>query len=428
MSAYAGEIWVTGAGCVSAAGRNVDENMRGLYAGARPQSLPDIFPDAAERNPVCLVKDEWMREAGYPWRKHSAADSSSLALLAAREALDSASFAPAKGSRFGVAVGTVTGSSLYFFNTYKALRRGESPAAHEAPDFIYGNPAAVIANKYGVCGPRLTAANACTSGSDSIGSALEWLRIGMCDAALAGGADNLSFISYCGFNRLLIYSDEPCRPFDKARKGLNLGEGAGMLLLERSDKAKARGARPLAILLGYGAASDAHHFTAPSPEGRGLGEAVQKAMRQAGITPADLAFVNAHGTATLENDKAEGPLFARLLPGVPVWGSKGGTGHCLGAAGAVEAVFSVMALKNGLIPPTVGCAEPEDAVRQTIVLEPTPTNKKYALSVSAGFGGGNAVLVFGLPEDCAERSPGDSSAFCAEKEIFVVNGRERRDG
>lgn len=399
MTPGAEEIWVTGAGCISALGRNSEENMRGLYAVLRPQTLPVAFTRAAEQNPVCLVKSEWMAGSACAWRQNSAADSLSLAMLALDEALACADYAPEPGAELGVSMGTVTGSSLYFFDTYSALRQAaELEDMHEARDFVGGNLAGAIAGRFQAAGPRLTAANACTSGSDAIGTALEWLRLGMCERALAGGADNLSFISYCGFNRLLIYSDKPCRPFDRERSGLNLGEGAGMLLLERAGAARARGAKPLARLVGYGAGSDAHHFTAPSPEGRGLGEAITKAMQQAGIGPEDLAFVNAHGTATPENDKVEGPLFARLLPGVPIWGSKGCTGHCLGAAGALEAVFSLLALKNGLIPPTAGCVEPEDAVRDTIVLKPTPTNKKYALSVSAGFGGGNAALVFALPE------------------------------
>lgn len=401
MARFAEEIWVTGAGCVSALGRNVDENMQGLYEARRPQSLPEMFTEADEQNPVCLIKPEWITGSGYGWRRHSAADSLSLAFLTLNEALEMADYAPEADSSLGVSVGTVTGSSLYFLDTYSRLRRGEKTDEEnpDARDFMRCNLAGAIAGRFQASGPRLTAANACTSGTDSIGAALEWLRLGVCQRALAGGSDNLSFISYCGFNRLMIYSDKPSRPFDRKRNGLNLGEGAGMLVLERAEAARRRGVRPLARLAGYGAGSDAHHFTAPSPEGRGLGEAVKKAMDQAGIEPEDLAFVNAHGTATLENDKVEGRLFARVLPGVPIWGSKGGTGHCLGAAGSIEAVFSVMALKNGLIPPTAGCGDPEDFVRKTIVLAPTPTDKKYALSVSAGFGGGNAALVFALPEN-----------------------------
>lgn len=394
------KIWITGLGCVSAAGRNIAENMQSLYAGLRPQTFPDMFCEAAERNPVCLVKPEWLQALGYAWPLHSAADSAALACIAAEEAVKQAGFEPSDKEALAVSVGTVTGTSLYFFDSYKALHSGQAvpeDCLHEFQEFMHSNLAGVIGKKYKASGPFLTVANACTSSTDALGTALEWLRLGLCDRVLAGGSDSLSFISYCGFNRLLVYSDEPCRPFDKRRKGLNLGEGAAMFLLERAEAARQRGAKPVAELAGYGAGSDAHHFTAPSPEGRGLGEAINKAMQQAGVAPEDLAFVNAHGTATQENDKAEGPLLGRILPGVPVWGSKGVTGHCLGAAGAVEAAFTIMALKNALIPPTTGCEEPEDFMRGSIVLEATPVNKKYALSVSAGFGGGNAALVFALP-------------------------------
>jgi len=372
--------------------------MRGLDLGVRLARLPSMFEPSAEGHPVYAVRDVWINASGLPWRRASSADTLVLARHAAAEACRQAGLPTDSGFRLGVCLGTTAGSALHFLNGYEALRRGgfaDSDKCADISDYFQSSLAAGLAKTYQAAGPLLTLTNACTSGTDAVGVACELLRLGVCDCVIAGGADALSVVPYVGFNRLMIYSPEPCKPFDKNRRGLNLGEGAGVLVLESADFARKRGATPLAAVLGYGSASDAHHFTAPHPDGRGLRRAISTALRQAGIGADELAFVNAHGTSTKENDRLESAILSELCAGVPVWASKGGTGHCLGAAGALEAAFSISALIRGKVPASVGCAVPEDSLAEKITLAPTEVSKKYALSVSLGFGGGNAAVIFG---------------------------------
>ncbi len=393
-------VWVTGIGCVSPAGKDLAAAMRGLRDGVRPQRRPDIFADSDVSHPVCMVETEWMREAGYQWRQDLVAATLSLACMASDAAVAEAGLAGERPS-LGVSIGTTVGNALHFLNGYRKYCEGKNPGVEELTDvraFLGSNLAASLQARYNGTGPLLTVSNACTSGTDAIGAAMEWLNLGLCDYALAGGADALSFIPYTGFNRLMIYSSAPCKPFDRNRSGLNLGEGGAMLMLERASHARKRGAKPLAVIAGYGAASDAYHFTAPHPKGFGLEQAIIKALNMADISAEQLAFVNAHGTATKENDRTEAGVFSHLLPHTPIWASKGSTGHCLGAAGSVEAAFSIGALMDALVPPSHGCDEPEDLVKNNLVLAPLPIGKKYALSVSVGFGGGNSAIVLALPE------------------------------
>jgi 3-oxoacyl-(acyl-carrier-protein) synthase len=243
-------------------------------------------------------------------------------------------------------------------------------------------------------GPALTISNACTSGADAIGLAAQWIRSGVCELAVAGGVDTLNAFTYSGFNKLMIYSPEPCKPFALDRKGLNLGEGAGVLILESESSALKRGLKPKALVSGFGAASDAYHLTAPHPQGRGLRAAISSALLQAGLRTSDLSFINAHGTATLENDLAESLVYNEIFADTPVWASKGSTGHCLGAAGAVEAVLTVLALSAGLVPASVAEHERGEFILPKLTLCPVELATPYAMSVSSGFGGCNAALVF----------------------------------
>jgi 3-oxoacyl-[acyl-carrier-protein] synthase-1/3-oxoacyl-[acyl-carrier-protein] synthase II len=244
----------------------------------------------------------------------------------------------------------------------------------------------------------MTITNACTSGADAIGLALDMIRSGQCECVVCGGADALSLVPHTGFARLMVYDSEPCRPFDQTRKGLNLGEGAAALVLESAEHARRRNAAVLGHILGYGGAADAYHFTAPHPEGRGLAASIRIAFENADLNASDMAFVNAHGTATLENDKVEGRVLATLLPATPVWASKGGTGHTLGAAGAVEAALSLQALNRRRVPASLGFQTPDPEIGLIPTRESLAVDSPYALSTSLGFGGGNAALVLGRGE------------------------------
>jgi 3-oxoacyl-[acyl-carrier-protein] synthase-1/3-oxoacyl-[acyl-carrier-protein] synthase II len=201
-----------------------------------------------------------------------------------------------------------------------------------------------------------------------------------------------------GFSSLHLLSAEACRPFDAHRSGLSLGEGAAFMLLESEVSRRQRKAAAQAFIAAYGTASDAHHLTAPHPEGRGLEEAARQAFCQAGIRWDDIAFVNAHGTGTRANDAAEAAFFARHCPDTPVSATKGSTGHTLGAAGAIEAVLSACCLNAGQLPPSRRFRETDPELGLRPVSVPTPVSGRFALSQSLAFGGNNSVLILGRAE------------------------------
>lgn len=400
-------VWVTGFGCITAVGKDAPSTLNGVAGQARPQSSPDMFSFVQVDKPMCLVADAWLpgEKGSGSWRRHTAADTITLLRAAVREALDVAGLEPdslASDTRVGVCIGTTACCSLHVLADHAALRadNGKKPEYGSLRDYYASSPALLIATEYGLGpGPALSISNSCTSGTDAIGLGKRWIDSGQCDIVLAGGADALSDVPFIGFSRLLVFSSELCKPFDKERLGLNLGEGAGVLVLESSEHAARRGVRrPRAVLSGFGAAGDAHHISSPHPSGRGLCKAISEALAEGGATLRETGFINAHGTATLENDKIESRVYAELENTPPVWASKGSTGHCLGAAGAVEAVLSVLALESGSVPASTGCGTPEDGIEGLITLEPGPVKDGHALSVSLGFGGSNAALLFSLPD------------------------------
>ncbi len=238
--------------------------------------------------------------------------------------------------------------------------------------------------------------NACASGTNAVGQAWQLVASGAAERVVCGGYDALARLVFMGFDSLRAASPEKCRPFDKNRTGLLLGEGAAVLLLESEDSADAAGARPLARVAGYGAFTDTHHLTQPDPSGKGPFESMREALRVAGCAPEEVGYVNAHGTATPINDACEGRAIARLFPGgVPVSSTKALTGHALGAAGAIEAVFCVMALVDGFCPVQANLreADPELPLRLVLPGGAFPPPKKV-LSNSFGFGGSNASVLF----------------------------------
>ena len=258
----------------------------------------------------------------------------------------------------------------------------------------------------GAKGLNFAPVSACSTGADSIGEASEIIRRGVADAAFAGGGEAaICPIGVAGFNAMTAIStrnDDPqgaSRPFDAERDGFVLGEGAGILLLESLEHAEARGAKPLAEVVGYGATSDAHHITQPGPGGEGAARAITIALKQAGLTPADVDYINAHGTSTPLNDRLETQAikkaFGEQANNVAISSTKSMTGHLLGAAGGIESAFSVMAIANSAIPPTINYENPDpdcdlDYVPNEVRRQPV----KVTMSNSLGFGGHNTSLVF----------------------------------
>jgi 3-oxoacyl-(acyl-carrier-protein) synthase len=252
-------------------------------------------------------------------------------------------------------------------------------------------PTRAVVRALGATGPALTMSTACTSGATAIGVGLDLLRSGRARRVVAFGTDALCQLTTSGFAALGLHSAAGCRPFDVDRDGMCLGEGAAALLLELGTGDRP----PLAEVLGFGTAVDAHHLSTPDPEARGAIAAMHAALTEAEIAASELGYVNAHGTGTVLNDAMEALALGRVVPGVPVSSTKGATGHTLGAAGALEAVFTVLALRDGALPPNVGVRSPVpglDLVRHT---RRAPLSR--AMSVNFAFGGHNTALVFGRP-------------------------------
>ena len=223
---------------------------------------------------------------------------------------------------------------------------------------------------------------------------MSWLRNDYCDIVIAGGADELNRVPFDGFVSLGVVSRSLCLPFDRERSGLNLGEGAGIVILEKESSALRRGRKPDLFLKGYGSAADGYHLTAPHPEGRGLDKALKIALSEAGIKPSEVAFVNAHGTATKDNDRVEGRVLKKVFgPELKFLSTKGFTGHTLGAAGGLEAVFSALALRQGWIPKSIGFSEEDNEIGIAPVRQKTEIKGSYAVSTSLAFGGNNSALV-----------------------------------
>ena len=383
---------VTGLDCLCAAGRSPDAVLDSLEQGRRCLAPPELLDPLALPFPFFAAPEDCFPGG----RRRSAKDTLVLAGAVVQGALAQANLPENSLGRAGIVLGTTAGSALHFLEAYAASRAGVPCATPDRDDYFAANLA--LEQDIPSRGPRLTVVNACTSGADAVGLGLDLIRTGQCDCVVCGGADALSLVPHTGFARLMIYDNEPCRPFDRTRKGLNLGEGAAALVLESVEHARKRKAAILGYILGYGSAADAHHFTAPHPEGRGLAASIRLAFAQAGLEAAEVAFVNAHGTATPENDKVEGRLLAKLLPATPVWASKGGTGHTLGAAGALEAVLALQALNRGRVPASLGFLTPDPETGLVPTRETLKLDSPYALSTSLGFGGGNAALVLGRGE------------------------------
>lgn len=314
-----------------------------------------------------------------------------LLLESALQALANAGLTPEDliGKRVGVCIGSSVGFSINYFPLYQAWKRGETVPSRLLNLFRRSNYALALKERLGLAGPCQLVANACASGTDAIGIGASWIASGLCDLVLAGGAESLSFISYYGFIRLMIADTEPCRPFDRTRKGLNLGEGAAVLLLESARSSR----MALGYVLGYGTASDAYHPTAPHPEGRGLKRAFTTAMQRAGASPSDVTFINVHGTGTRDNDKVESLVLREMFPDISILATKGATGHALGAAGAIEAAITLGCLMRGIIPASPGFLDPDPQLGVSPTVRAVELKSPIAVSDSLAFGGCNSALV-----------------------------------
>ncbi len=388
-------VAVTGAGCLCAAGMTLPEAFAAMLRGERNPQPPRAF--ATAHDPRLLVF-EIAEALPAPGSDADLLRTSRLALAAAAEALADAglSMPDLAGLKVGVCIGTTVGSAMNNEEFYRDFRAGGEPDMGPITRYLRSNPASVVARQYRLDGPCQVVVNACSSGTDALGIAAGWIRQGLCDLVLAGGADELCRTTCNGFASLMIADTTPCKPFSAERRGLNLGEGAAVLILESAELLARRGKKPRGYILGYGSAGDAYHLTAPHPQGVGLRRAIAETLASAGLRPEELAFVNAHGTGTPDNDKVESMVLHEELPGIPFGSTKCYTGHTLGAAGAIEAALTLISLEQGMIPGVAGCTTPDPTLPVAPVLAATPVRGRYALSESLAFGGNNSAVLIGL--------------------------------
>ncbi len=332
------------------------------------------------------------------------------ALAAAKMAVEDSKLDPAALDPFRA--GVITGSGIGGIETAeKQIMVNETKGPGRVSPFyitmmISNMAASYIALEYGLKGPNYNVVSACASGTNAIGEAFRLVRDGTCDVMVAGGAEApitpSSFAGFCSMKAMSTRNDDPkgasC-PFDKDRDGFVMGEGSGMVVLEEYEHAKARGAEILCELAGYGATDDAYHITMPDPTGEGGRKAMEFAIRDAGVEPKDITYINAHGTSTPYNDKFETAairtLFGDDAKKVAVSSTKSMTGHLLGAAGGIEAVICALAIRDSYIPATINYKTPdEECDLDYVVNEGRNQEVAYAMSNSLGFGGHNAALVF----------------------------------
>jgi 3-oxoacyl-[acyl-carrier-protein] synthase II len=394
-------VAVTGIGCLTALGPDTATTWQALCAGASARA-----PLTAIAVEGCRVTEgaqaalpDWPNPA--PARLSRAAR---LALPAVREALACAGLLDKNGRstlpRLEMSVSTTACGMEKGEEFLRALwsavpRRQSARVAHYQSQAQIG----AIHDTFGFDGPVMTVANACAGGGNAIGHAADLIRAGMAEVVLAGGYEALSELVFAGFDGLQSLAPEACRPFDRGRRGLMLGEGAAFLVLENPDHARARGARILGLVAGYGHTTDRHHLTQPAPDGAPLETAMRRALAQSGLDAAEVGYVNAHGTGTPFNDGAEAQAFHRVFGAGPtkLSSTKAALGHTLGAAGAIEAVLCLLALQHGQLPPQINLLDPEPLVAGALVTPGTTMKISAALSANLGFGGSNAAVIFTCP-------------------------------
>jgi 3-oxoacyl-[acyl-carrier-protein] synthase II len=391
-------VAITGAGVVSPIGQDVDAFWAALVTGVSGITEIERFRVADLRVTRGGEVKKLQREAELTQEARLPACRASRFLIhATREALTQAGLAGDRPEPVRVAV--VIGTALGGIDDAARALRGEG-GVRALCGSLYDGPTWNLARWLGAEGPVLTVSTACASGATSLGVAADLIRAGQADVAIAGGVDVLCRFVQRGFNVLRSLTRDEVRPFDRRRSGLLLGEGAGVLVLERRDHAAARGRPLLGWLLGHASTADGAHITAPDPEGRGLALAIRQALGEAELGPESVEFVSAHGTGTPANDRVETDVLKRVLGArayaVPINSIKAHLGHTMGAAATLEALMCLLASRHGQLPPTLNYAEADPTCDLDWVPNEARRHRPRAsLSTSLGFGGCNAALILG---------------------------------
>ena len=393
-------IVVTGLGIISALGMGADDTYARLLEGRSGIGKMKYLKSKHTDLPVGEVpfSDEELRENLFIRKDASITRTSLLGAAALREALASASLLPRdKSLKMALISGTTVGgmekSEQYYYDFLHTREKDEYIALHDcgACTDMIGQ-----ANPYGF-EMMTTISTACSSAANAIILGANMLKLNRADIVVVGGTECLSKFHLDGFNSLMILDHEPCRPFDKNRNGLNLGEGAAYLVMERDETARQRGISPLCQLSGYGNRCDAFHQTASSPDGEGAYLSMMEALAMAGLQPSDIDYINAHGTGTPNNDESEGHAMMRVFGDAmpPVSSTKSYTGHTTSASGGVEAAISILALIRGFIPANLNFSEKIDSLNFTPITEVQQgVELNHVLTNSFGFGGNDSSCIF----------------------------------
>lgn len=405
-------VVITGLGCISPLGNNVNSTWKAILAGTSGGGPITLFDASAHKSQIAAEVKGFDGSASFGHREARRMDRfTQLALFAAQEAVQHSGLQITDENRLriGAIIGSGIGGSTTFFEQAKNyLQSGpDRVSPFLVPMMIPDSAGGIIAIQMKIQGPNWAVSTACASGANAIGEAVEVIRRGQADVMLSGGSEaSINELAVAGLGSMTALStnnadpQHASRPFDKNRDGFVMGEGATVLILESLEHAEARGAHILGEVLGYGSTNDAFHISAPSENGRGAAECMQMALDDAELKAQQIHYINAHGTSTQLNDKSETAAiktaFGELAYDIPVSSTKSMTGHMIGAAGAIEAMFCVLAMRDGIIPPTINYEVPDPVCDLDVV--PNTARKadlQVTMSNSFGFGGHNATLILG---------------------------------
>ncbi|HKY55039.1 MAG TPA: beta-ketoacyl-ACP synthase II [Anaerolineales bacterium] len=409
-------VVVTGMGCISPVGNNVNDTWSAILAGKSGSGMITLFDASKHKTRFAAEVKGFDGVALFGPRETRKMDRfTQFAIAATMEAIEQAGLKidETNRDRVGVLIGTGIGGIGTMMDQAELMReRGpDRVSPFLIPMMISDSAAGMLAIRFGARGPNMAIATACASGNNAIGDAVETIRRGAADAMIAGGSEaSLVPLAMAGMNvmgALSTRNDDPqgaSRPFDKARDGFLMGEGAGILILESLEHAQTRGATILSELTGYGTTDDAHHISAPAENGAGAAMSMKLALENAELNINDIGYINAHGTSTPLNDKSETAaiktVFGEQAYSVPVSSTKSMTGHLLGASGAVEAVFSILAIRDEILPPTINYQTPDpECDLDYVPNQPRKASPRHVMSNSFGFGGHNATLIFSRFEE-----------------------------
>lgn len=403
LVAHVKPIAVTGIGMITAQGNNAADSWRGIRAGAEvlkpwyeplPAALRDIKVAACTNlaRPVDLPPRLWTRLSR----------TQQLACISTDEVLESAGL-PRRQMASDPPIGcfvatTVCGMDLSerYYQQYRV--NADAADINLMRRMQPYEVLSLLSRRHRFAGPGYMNLTTCVGSAMAIGAACDAIRAGRCELAVAGGTEALCQLLISGFNSLRLVSPDGCRPFDRNRPGITVGEGSAMLMLESIHSARRRGKSPIAYITGFSATCDAFHITKPEPDGAAAAQAMREALHEAGLTSSDVDYINAHGTGTHDNDVTEAAAIAKVFDsksGVPpVSSTKRLTGHTFGAAGAIEAAICILALRYGVLPPNAGSVDPDPQCPLPLVLSATAKPLATALSCNLAFGGNNTALVF----------------------------------